>query len=235
MNKKILIVEDDPSIGDVEKAYLEISGFDVTLETDGRRGKELALTQNYQLIVLDIMLPGMDGYQIVSQIRAYKDTPIMLVSAKDNEVDKLKGLSLGIDDYMTKPFSPHELVARVKAHIARYEMLRKSRTNVVAQNNIEIKGLKIDLDFRQVYVNGETVDLTVKEYDILVLLCTTPNKVFTKEEILSRVWGYDTELDTSTLTVHIRKLREKIEFDPSHPEYIQTVWGVGYKMISTNS
>jgi DNA-binding response OmpR family regulator len=124
MNKKILIVEDDPAIGEVEKAYLEISGFDVTVETDGSRGRELALTQPYHLIVLDIMLPGLDGYQIVSQIRAYKDIPIMIVSAKGNEVDKLKGLSLGIDDYMTKPFSPHELVARVKAHISRYEMLK---------------------------------------------------------------------------------------------------------------
>lgn len=230
MHKKILIVEDDPSIGDVEKAYLEISGFDVTVETDGSRGKELALTQQYDLIVLDVMLPGLDGYQIVKAIRAYKDTPIMIVSAKDNEVDKLKGLSLGIDDYMTKPFSPHELVARVKAHISRYEMIKKAKNNG-QQTGIEIRGLKIDLDFRQVYVNGDLVDLTVKEYDILVLLSSTPNKVFTKDEILSRVWGYDAELDTSTLTVHIRKLREKIEFDPSNPEYVQTVWGVGYKMM----
>jgi DNA-binding response OmpR family regulator len=181
------------------------------------------------------MLPGLDGYQIVSQIRAYKDIPIMIVSAKGNEVDKLKGLSLGIDDYMTKPFSPHELVARVKAHISRYEMLKASKESHQLQSDIEIRGLKIDMALRQVYVNGEIVDLTVKEYDILVLLCSTPNKVFTKEEIFSRVWGYEVDLDTSTLTVHIRKLREKIEFDPSNPGYIQTVWGVGYKMTASRS
>ncbi|MDK2866608.1 MAG: hypothetical protein PWP51_1617 [Clostridiales bacterium] len=232
MNKKILIVEDDPAIGEVEKAYLEISGFDVTVETDGSRGRELALTQPYHLIVLDIMLPGLDGYQIVSQIRAYKDIPIMIVSAKGNEVDKLKGLSLGIDDYMTKPFSPHELVARVKAHISRYEMLKESRDSHQLQSDIEVKGLKVDQVMRQVYVNGVVVDLTVKEYDILVLLASTPNKVFTKEEIFSRVWGYEVDLDTSTLTVHIRKLREKIEIDPSSPDYIQTVWGVGYKIMT---
>jgi len=229
MRKRILIVEDDPAIGEVEKDYLEISGYDVVLETDGVKGKELALTENFHIIVLDVMLPGVDGYKIAWEIRKYKDIPIMLVTARNNEVDKLKGLSLGIDDYMTKPFSPHELVARVKAHLNRYDMLKNSERSASGKT-IEIRGLKIDLELRQVYMNGEKVDLTVKEYDLLVLLASTPNKVFSKDEIFAKVWGYEIEIDTSTLTVHVRKLREKIEFDPSKPEYVQTVWGVGYKI-----
>jgi DNA-binding response OmpR family regulator len=229
MRKRILIVEDDPAIGEVEKDYLEISGYEVVLETDGMRGKERALTEVFHIVVLDVMLPGMDGYKIASEIRKYKDIPIMLVTARSNEVDKLKGLSLGIDDYMTKPFSPHELVARVKAHLNRYDMLKSSERST-SGNAIEIRGLKINLELRQVYMNGEKVDLTVKEYDLLVLLSSTPNKVFSKDEIFAKVWGYELEIDTSTLTVHVRKLREKIEFDPSKPEYILTVWGVGYKI-----
>ncbi len=227
---KILLIEDDMAIGEVEKAYLEVSGYDVTLETNGTKGNELALKNDYDLVILDIMLPGTDGYKIVESIRKYKDIPVMIVSAKDSEVDKLKGLSLGIDDYVTKPFSPHELVARVKAHLKRYEMLKSSELGMGRTGMIEIRGLSINFETRQVYINGEPIDLTVKEYDLLVLLASTPNKVFTKDEIFTKVWGYEVELDTSTLTVHIRKLREKIEFDPSNPEYIQTVWGVGYKM-----
>ena len=229
MRKRILIVEDDPAIGEVEKDYLEISGYDVILETDGMKGKERALTEDFHIVVLDVMLPGMDGYKIAREIRKYKDIPIMLVTARSNEVDKLKGLSLGIDDYMTKPFSPHELVARVKAHLNRYDMLKSSERSTSGKT-IEIRGLKINLELRQVYMNGEKVDLTVKEYDLLVLLSSTPNKVFSKDEIFAKVWGYEVEIDTSTLTVHVRKLREKIEFDPSKPEYVQTVWGVGYKI-----
>jgi len=208
MRKRILIVEDDPAIGEVEKDYLEISGYDVVLETDGVKGKERALTEDFHIVVLDVMLPGMDGYKIAREIRKYKDIPIMLVTARSNEVDKLKGLSLGIDDYMTKPFSPHELVARVKAHLNRYDMLKNSERSASGKT-IEIRGLKIDLELRQVYMNGEKVDLTVKEYDLLVLLASTPNKVFSKDEIFAKVWGYEIEIDTSTLTVHVRKLREK--------------------------
>lgn len=227
--KKILLIEDDYDIGEVEKAYLEISGFHVTVEKNGLRGKELALREAYDMVVLDIMLPGIDGFKIAEAIRASKDIPIMIISAKNTEVDKLKGLSLGIDDYLTKPFSPHELVARVKAHLKRYEMLKSSATG--AQNRrFELLGMSIDYETRQVFINGEEIELTVKEYDLLTLLASAPNKVFSKDEIFSKVWGYEDELDTSTLTVHIRKLREKIEFDPSNPEYIQTVWGVGYKL-----
>lgn len=227
--KRILLIEDDIEIGEVEKAYLEISGFSVTVEKNGFRGKEMALKEKYDMIILDIMLPGVDGFKIAEAIRNFKDIPIMIVSAKNSEVDKLRGLSLGIDDYLTKPFSPHELVARVKAHLKRYDMLKNNAlTN--EHRCYEIRGLTIDLDTRQVYMNGEAIELTVKEYDLLTLLASTPNKVFSKEEIFSKVWGYEMDLDTSTLTVHVRKVREKIEFDPSNPEYIQTVWGVGYKM-----
>jgi len=231
MMQRILLIEDDISIGEVEKAYLEVSGYQVIIETNGVKGRDLALTEDFDLIILDIMLPGINGYQIAESIRASKDIPIMIVSAKDNEVDKLKGLSLGIDDYITKPFSPHELVARVKAHLNRYKMLKVSENKPV-NKMIKIRGLSVDFETRQVFMNGEIVDLTVKEYDLLVLLASTPNKVFTKDEIFSKVWGYEVELDTSTLTVHIRKLREKIEFDPSKPEYVLTVWGVGYKINS---
>lgn len=226
---RILLIEDDVEIGEVERAYLEISGFQVTVEKNGLRGKELALKENYDMVVLDIMLPGIDGFKIAESIRSFKDIPIMIVSAKNTEVDKLKGLSLGIDDYLTKPFSPHELVARVKAHLKRYEML-KSGHGSQSHKTFELKGLTIDFETRQVFINGEAVELTVKEYDLLVLLSSAPNKVFSKDEIFAKVWGYEAELDTSTLTVHVRKLREKIEFDPSNPEYIQTVWGVGYKL-----
>ena len=227
--KRILLIEDDIEIGEVEKAYLEISGFQVTVEKNGIKGKEIALKEPFDMIVLDIMLPGLDGFKIAEAIRNYKDIPIMIVSAKNTEVDKLKGLSLGIDDYLTKPFSPHELVARVKAHLKRYEML-KSGTSGVNHKSFELRGILIDFEKRQVFVNGEIVELTVKEYDLLVLLSSAPNKVFSKDEIFAKVWGYEVEIDTSTLTVHVRKLREKIEFDPSNPEYIQTVWGVGYKL-----
>ena len=226
---RILLIEDDVEIGEVERAYLEISGFQVTVEKNGLRGKELALKENYDMVVLDIMLPGIDGFKIAESIRSFKDIPIMIVSAKNTEVDKLKGLSLGIDDYLTKPFSPHELVARVKAHLKRYEMLKSGRGSQ-SHKTFELKGLTIDFETRQVFINGEAVELTVKEYDLLVLLSSAPNKVFSKDEIFAKVWGYEAELDTSTLTVHVRKLREKIEFDPSNPEYIQTVWGVGYKL-----
>jgi len=228
--KKILIVEDDQSIGEVEKDYLELNGFEVTLETNGLEGLNKAQKEKYDLIILDVMLPELDGFKIVESIRNTQDLPIMIVSARTGEVDKLKGLGLGIDDYITKPFSPHELVARAKAHIKRYEMIKKTSASPDKQTQTEIRGLIINQDTRQIFMNGESIDLTVKEYDILVLLATAPNKVFTKDEIFTKVWGYDTDCDIPTLTVHIRKLREKIEFDPSNPEYIQTIWGVGYKL-----
>ena len=225
--KRILIVEDDISIGDVEKDYLEISGFEVVVETDGLSGRDKAINGDFDLVMLDVMLPGIDGFQICKDIRKVKDIPIIMVTARTEEIDKLRGLGLGIDDYVTKPFSPNELIARVKAHLNRYDMLKSS--NQPKSKRIEIRGISIDPEARQVFVNGSEVDLTVKEYDLLLLLASTPNKVFSKEEIFTKVWGFDSDNDIPTITVHVRKLREKIEFDPSSPEYIMTVWGVGYK------
>ncbi len=226
--KRILIVEDDISIGEVERDYLEISGFEVMVMNDGLQGYQEALKNDYDLIILDVMLPNMDGFNISRELRKQKDMPIIMVTAKTEEIDKIRGLGLGIDDYITKPFSPNELVARVKAHLSRYELL-KSKTATTKQEIIEVRNIVINTEMRQVFVNDHEVDLTAKEYELLLLLISTPNKVFTKDEIFEKVWGFNSERDIPTITVHIRKLREKIEFDPSNPEYIQTVWGVGYK------
>lgn len=226
--KKILIVEDDISIGEVERDYLEISGFEVTVLNDGLKGYQEALKNDYDLVILDVMLPNMDGFNISRELRKQKDMPIIMVTAKSEEIDKIRGLGLGIDDYITKPFSPNELVARVKAHLSRYELLKTSDVKD-SKDVIEVRNITINPEMRQVFVNNHEVDLTAKEYDLLLLLISTPNKVFTKDEIFEKVWGFNSERDIPTITVHIRKLREKIEFDPSNPEYIQTVWGVGYK------
>lgn len=226
--KKILIVEDDISIGEVERDYLEISGFEVTVLNDGLLGYQEALKTDYDLVILDVMLPNMDGFNISRELRKQKDMPIIMVTAKTEEIDKIRGLGLGIDDYITKPFSPNELVARVKAHISRYELLKTSNDDD-SNSIIEARNIIININMRQVFVNDHEIDLTAKEYDLLLLLISTPNKVFTKDEIFEKVWGFNSERDIPTITVHIRKLREKIEFDPSNPQYIQTVWGVGYK------
>lgn len=226
--KRILIVEDDVSIGEVEKDYLEISGFEVEVSTDGIQGRDKAINEEFDLVILDVMLPGVDGFQICKDIRKEKDIPIIMVTARTEEIDKLRGLGLGIDDYVTKPFSPNELIARVKAHLTRYENL-KSTSQGEKSDIVKRRGLSINTQSRQVFVNGKEVDLTVKEYDLLLLLASTPNKVFSKEEIFSKVWGFNSENDIPTITVHVRKLREKIEFDPSNPDYIMTVWGIGYK------
>lgn len=228
--KRILIIEDDQTIGEVEKDYLEMAGYEVTLASNGKDGLQMAIENPFDLYILDIMLPEVNGLQIVKTIRKIKDTPIILVTAKAEETDKIRGFSLGIDDYVTKPFSPAELVARTKAHIQRYETLKKLPQDDVS-NRIEIRGLLINLENRQVFMNGNEVDLTPKEYDLLILLSNTPNKVFSKEEIFQKVWGFESDQDIPTITVHIRKLREKLEFDPSNPEYIMTVWGVGYKVV----
>lgn len=222
--KKILILEDDISIGEVERDYLEISGFDVTVMNDGLQGYQEALKNEYDLIILDVMLPSMDGFNISRELRKCKDIPIIIVTAKTEEIDKIRGLGLGIDDYITKPFSPNELVARVKAHLSRYELL-KNKSALSELEIIEVRNIIINRDMRQVFVNDKEIELTAKEYELLLLLVSTPNKVFTKDEIFEKVWGFNSERDIPTITVHIRKLREKIEFDPSKPEYIQTVWG----------
>lgn len=224
---KILIVEDEAAIADLEKDYLELSGFEVEVANDGQVGLEKAMHQDYDLVILDLMLPGVDGFEICRQVRAEKNTPIIMVSAKKDDIDKIRGLGLGADDYMTKPFSPSELVARVKAHMARYERLIGS---VMEENKvIEIRGIKIDTTARRVWVNGEEKTFTTKEFDLLTFLASHPNHVYTKDELFSEIWDMESIGDIATVTVHIKKIREKIEFDTSKPQYIETIWGVGYR------
>lgn len=224
---KILIIEDEEAIAELEKDYLEISDFQVQIEQDGRKGLEAALSEDFDLIILDLMLPGIDGYEICKEIRGEKNIPVIMVSAKKDDIDKIRGLGLGADDYMTKPFSPSELVARVKAHLSRYERLIGSSQK---QNDVvEIRGIKIDKTARRVYVNGEEKIFTTKEFDLLTFLAENPNHVYKKEELFREIWDMDSIGDIATVTVHIKKIREKIEFDTSNPQYIETIWGVGYR------
>ncbi len=227
MEKKILIVEDEVSIAELEKDYLEISGFAVDIEGNGEEGLKAALEKDYDLILLDIMLPGMDGFEILKRIREKKNTPILMVTAKKEDIDKIRGLGLGADDYITKPFSPSELVARVKAHLNRYERL----TGAEKEHNdiIEIRGLKIDKTARRVWVDGTEKPFTTKEFDLLSFLAEHPNRVFSKEELFREIWDMDSIGDIATVTVHIKKIREKIEYNTAKPQYIETIWGVGYR------
>ena len=224
---KILIVEDEVAIAEHEKDYLELSGFDVVMQHTGDAGLKAALNEDFNLIILDLMLPNVDGFEICKKVREKKNTPIIMVSAKKEDIDKIRGLGLGADDYMTKPFSPSELVARVKAHLARYERLVGS--GVKANEIIEIRGIKIDKTARRVYVNGEEKAFTTKEFDLLTFLAENPNHVFTKEELFNKIWDMESIGDIATVTVHIKKIREKIEFNTSKPQYIETIWGVGYR------
>ena len=224
---RILIIEDENAIAELEKDYLELSGFEVEVANDGQEGLDKSLTEDFDLIILDLMLPGVDGFEICRQVRTQKNTPIIMVSAKKDDIDKIRGLGLGADDYMTKPFSPSELVARVKAHLARYERLVGS---AVEENKvIEIRGLKIDTTARRVWVNGEEKSFTTKEFDLLTFLASHPNHVYTKDELFSEIWDMESIGDIATVTVHIKKIREKVEFDTSKPQYIETIWGVGYR------
>lgn len=225
--KKILIIEDENSIAELERDYLEIDGFNVDIEDNGEAGLKKAKEEAYDLIILDLMLPGIDGYEICRQIRVEKDIPILMVSAKKEDIDKIRGLGLGADDYITKPFSPSELVARVKAHLARYDRL--IGTKELRGEEIRIRGMHIDKASRRVYINGKEVILTAKEFDLLTLLASNPNRVFSKEELFERIWDMDSIGEIATVTVHIRKLREKVEADPSNPQYIETLWGAGYR------
>ncbi len=223
----ILIIEDEIAIAELEKDYLELSGFSVTIVNDGTKGLLEALKGEYQLVILDLMLPGLDGFEICHQIREEKDLPILMVSAKKEDIDKIRGLGMGADDYMTKPFSPSELVARVKAHLARYERLVKNHEK--ENEVIEIRGMKIDKIARRVYVNEEEKILTTKEFDLLSFLAGHPDRVFTKDELFREIWDMESFGDIATVTVHIKKIREKIEEDAAKPQYIETIWGKGYR------
>ena len=224
---KILIVEDELAIAELEKDYLELSGFTVDIESSGDTGAKRALAEDYDLVILDLMLPNMDGFEICKKIREEKNIPVIMVSAKKDDIDKIRGLGLGADDYMTKPFSPSELVARVKSHLARYERL--IGTGIKENEMIQIRGIKIDKTARRVYVNGEEKIFTTKEFDLLTFLAQNPNHVYTKEELFQEIWDMESIGDIATVTVHIKKIREKIELNTSKPQYIETIWGVGYR------
>ena len=227
MSKKILIIEDDITIAELERDYLEVSDFEADIAVDGPAGLQKVDETPYDLILLDVMLPGMDGFEVLKKLREKTNVPIMMVTARKEDVDKILGLGLGADDYITKPFSPSELVARVKAHIAGYERLTTDKNAL--KNVIEIRGLKLDKAARRVFVDGEEKILTGKEFDLLLFLAEHPNHVYTKDELFRSVWGMDPMGDTSSVTVYVKKIREKIEADTSNPQYIETIWGVGYR------
>ncbi|RAW15139.1 MULTISPECIES: response regulator transcription factor [Paenibacillus] len=224
----ILIIEDETTIAELERDYFELNGFSVELCHTGDEGLKLALEGSYNLIIVDLMLPGLDGFECCRRIREVKEVPILVVSAKKEEIDKIRTFNLGVDDFITKPFSPSELVARAKAHLTRYERLL-GKSKPAEQDEIHIRGLHIDKGARRVFANGEEVAITTKEFDLLVFLASHPNRVFSKADLFERIWGMDSSGDIATVTVHIRKLRGKLEADPKNPEYIETVWGAGYR------
>lgn len=227
MNKKILIVEDDENIARLESDYLEANNFDVDIATTGEEGLKKGLEGNYNLIILDIMLPEIDGFTICKKLRETVNIPIILVSAKRDDLDKIKGLGFGADDYIVKPFSPSELVARVIAHISRYERLINATNE--STNIITIGTLEINKESRRVVFDGKELTLTNKEFDLLSTLAENPDTVFGKEELLNKIWNYDSMGDTSTVTVHINRIREKLMTANANMEFVNTVWGKGYR------
>ncbi len=224
---RILIIEDEMTIAELEKDYLELSGFEVEIETNGEHGLKKVLEEDYNMVILDLMLPGMDGFEVCRQIREHKNLPVLMVSEKKDDIDKIRGLGMGADDYVTKPFSPSELVARVKAHLARYERLIGS--GAMQNDIVEIRGIRIDKTARRVWINEEEKQFTTKEFDLLVFLAQNPNRVFTKDELFKEIWDMESVGDIATVTVHIKKIREKIEINTAKPQYIETIWGVGYR------
>ena len=224
--KQILLVEDDPKIAEIESDYLEANGFAVTHCADGKEGLTRALAAEYALILLDVMLPGLDGFQICREIRKKKETPILMVTARQEEIDILRGLGMGANDYIMKPFNPNELVARVRAHIQRYEKLTGGE---MAEKTIRVGALEVQPETYRVFVEGEEVRLARREFEVLCFLAENPNHVFDRETLFEKVWGYDAMGDSATVMVHINRIREKIEKDPAHPIYIETVRGAGYR------
>lgn len=222
--KRILIIEDDKEIAELERDYLEINDFECEIASRGTTGLEKALLEDFALIIIDIMLPGMDGFSVITELRKKKQTPVIFLSAKNTDIDKIRGLGLGADDYMTKPFSPNELVARVKAHISRQEILTNASRDAISAGS-----LLIDKTARRVTIGGEEIQLTAKEYDLLLFLAENPNRTFSKDVLFDRIWGMDAAGDTSTVTVHIQRVRDKI--DREKEKHIDTVWGVGYRFI----
>ncbi|TCL76405.1 winged helix family two component transcriptional regulator [Hydrogenispora ethanolica] len=227
--KRILIIEDDQNIAELERDYLQLNGYRAEIVRDGEAGARAALSGRYDVIVVDLMLPKKDGLTIIKEVRQKYEIPVLVVSARSEDIDKIRGLELGADDYLTKPFSPAELAARVKSHIKRYERLKG---NLAASEVINHKGLEINPASHKVLVNGKEVQLTTKEYELLLFLASHPNQVFTKEHLFDAVWGNDYYGDSATVPVHIQKVRKKIERDPANPEFIETLWGTGYRFNS---
>ena len=224
--KKVLIIEDDLNIAELERDYLQLNGYHAEIEQDGANGLEKALSGRFDIIVVDLMLPRTDGFEIIRAVRKTQEIPVVIVSARDEDIDKIRGLDIGADDYLTKPFSPAEFVARIKSHLKRYQRLKGDGASY---ETILHKGLEINTASRQVIVNGREVQLTTKEYELLVFLASHPNIVFTKDRLLDAVWGSGYYGDTATIAVHIQKVRKKIESDPAVPTYIETIWGTGYR------
>ncbi|OUS76261.1 DNA-binding response regulator [Paenibacillus sp. MY03] len=232
--RKVLIVEDDQAIAELERDFLEVNGYEVTLRADGRQALEEALEREYDLIILDVMLPGMDGFDLLRRIRETKFIPVLMVSARKEDIDKIRGLGLGADDYVTKPFSPTELVARVKAHLERYDRLTgvaagTGHSHARKSRELNIRELAIQVDARRVTLRGAEVTMTAKEFDLLLFLAENPDRVYSKEALLDRVWGIENYGDTATVTVHVGKIRDKIQKDPAQHQFIETVWGAGYR------
>jgi DNA-binding response OmpR family regulator len=227
MSKKIVIIEDDQSIAELERDFLEIENFHVDIFSDGDSGLQAVMKNQYDLILLDLMLPSMNGFELCKKIRHESDIPILMVTAKNEDVDKVRGFGLGADDYIVKPFSPTELVARVKAHLTRYDRLTQQDT---PKEEIHIRGLQINMLSRQAFINGKEVELTTKEFDLLTFFAQHPNQVFSKEHLFEKIWGLDSMGDHATVTVHVKKIRKKIEDDTNNPQYILTVWGSGYRL-----
>ena len=230
--KRILIIEDDTAISELERDYLEANGFSAEIIADGTKGAEKALSEDFDLILLDLMLPGLDGFAVCRAVRREKDTPILMVSARQEEIDKIRGLGLGADDYIIKPFSPNELVARVKAHIARYERLTRRTSAAEDHDSILTGELEVQPEARRVFSGGKEVSLTRREFDLLLFFVQNPGITFSKDKLFERIWGLDALGDTATVMVHINRIREKIEPRPAEPIYIETVWGVGYRFRS---
>lgn len=224
--KKILIIEDDINIAEMERDYLELNGYSVEIVQDGNKGIDMIMGEMYDVIIVDLMLPGKNGFEIIKEVRKKFEIPVIVVSARNEDIDKIRGLNFGADDYMTKPFSPAELAARIKSHISRYERLKG---NNFSSEIIVVKGLEINRASHRVTVNGKEVKLTSKEYEILVFLASNPNIVFTKGNIFDSIWGSEFIGDLATVAVHIQKIRKKIEKDPQNPEFIETLWGTGYR------
>ena len=227
--KKILIIEDDESIAEIERDFLEINGYAATIMTDGLQGLEEALTNQYDLILLDLMLPSMDGLEICKRVRDTIYIPILMVTAKIEDVDKIRGLGLGADDYISKPFSLPELVARVKANLSQYERVKSNSTPASEEKEIQIRNIRLNPQARRVYVDSLEIECKTREFDLLCFLMTNPEIVFSKEKLYEKIWGMDAFGDIRTVAVHINRLRERIEKDPSNPIHIQTVWGAGYR------